>query len=105
VCKKKLWVIGICVILLLPLLFIWGCRPVEKAEGPTGEPIIIGSPLPVAFSYGWVAERGIRLAVEEINAAGGVNVGGVMRPLQVEVIDTRDLEAGACPYCRGICVT
>jgi branched-chain amino acid transport system substrate-binding protein len=58
------------------------------------KPIVIGAPLATAFLYGWDAERGIKLAVEEINAAGGVNVGGKKRPFQVEVIDTRDLEAG-----------
>ncbi len=57
-------------------------------------PITIGCPLSTAFVYGWDAERGIRLAVEEINAAGGVSVGGVKRPFTVEVIDTRDLEPG-----------
>ena len=56
--------------------------------------IVIGAPLSTAFLYGWDAERGIKLAVEEINAAGGVNVGGEKRPFQVEVIDTRDLEPG-----------
>ena len=35
------------------------------------KPIIIGAPLSTAFLYGWDAERGIKLAVEEINAAGG----------------------------------
>ena len=34
------------------------------------------------------------LAIDEINAAGGVNVGGEKRPFTVEVIDTRDLEPG-----------
>jgi branched-chain amino acid transport system substrate-binding protein len=34
------------------------------------------------------------LAVEEINAAGGVNVGGKKRPFKLEIIDTRDLEPG-----------
>ena len=58
------------------------------------EPIIIGSPLSIGYLYGWDAERGIRLAVEEINAAGGVRVGEQRRPFQVEVIDTRDLEPG-----------
>jgi len=57
-------------------------------------PIKLGAPLATAFLYGWTAERGIRLAVEEINAAGGVKVGGEMRPFEVEVIDTRDLEPG-----------
>jgi branched-chain amino acid transport system substrate-binding protein len=58
------------------------------------KPIILGAPLSTAFLYGWDAERGIKLAVEEINAAGGVKIGSVKRPFQVEVIDTRDLEPG-----------
>jgi len=58
------------------------------------EPIVLGCPLSTAFLYGWDAERGFTLAVEEINAAGGVNVNGQKRPFKVEVIDTRDLEPG-----------
>jgi len=58
------------------------------------KPIVIGAPLSTAFLYGWDAERGIKLAVEEINAAGGVKVGATKRPFSVEVIDTRDLEPG-----------
>ena len=58
------------------------------------KPIIIGAPLSMAYLYGWTAERGIRLAVDEINAAGGVSVGDKKRPFAVEVIDTRDLEPG-----------
>lgn len=58
------------------------------------KPIVLGCPLSTAFLYGWTAERGVKLAVDEINAAGGVNVGGKKRPLTVEVIDTRDLEPG-----------
>ena len=57
-------------------------------------PIIIGSPLSTAFLYGWDAERAIKLAIAEINAGGGVNVGGEKRLFKVEVIDTRDLEPG-----------
>jgi branched-chain amino acid transport system substrate-binding protein len=63
-------------------------QPVFAAE----KPIVIGAPLATAFLYGWDAERGIKLAVEEINAAGGVAVGGKKRLFKVEVIDTRDLE-------------
>ncbi len=58
------------------------------------DPITIGCPLSTAFLYGWDAERGIRLAVEEINSQGGVTIGGEKRPFSVEVIDTRDLEPG-----------
>lgn len=59
-----------------------------------GKPIVLGAPLATAFLYGWAAERGIKLAVEEINAAGGVTVGKEKRPFKVEVMDTRDLEPG-----------
>ena len=45
-----------------------------------GRPILIGAPVPRASAYGQNGERGMILAAEEINAAGGVNVGGVMRP-------------------------
>jgi len=58
------------------------------------KPIVIGAPLSTAFLYGWDAERGIKLAADEINAKGGVTVGGKKRPFKVEVIDTRDLEPG-----------
>jgi branched-chain amino acid transport system substrate-binding protein len=58
------------------------------------QPIVLGCPLSTAFLYGWDAERGFTLAVEEINAAGGVQVGAGKRPFKMEVIDTRDLEPG-----------
>ncbi len=77
-------------IVLLVVLFVSaGCAP---AAAPAAEPIVIGAPLSTGFVYGWDAERGIKLAVDEINAAGGVNVGGTKRPFKVEVLDTRDLE-------------
>ena len=58
------------------------------------KPIVLGCPLPTGHVTGWVAERAIRLAVEEINAGGGVRVAGETRPFKMEVIDTRDLEPG-----------
>jgi branched-chain amino acid transport system substrate-binding protein len=58
------------------------------------KPIVIGAPLATAFLYGWDAEKAIKLAVEEINAKGGVTVGKEKRPFKVEVMDTRDLEPG-----------
>ncbi len=58
------------------------------------KPIVLGAPLSMAYLYGWSAERGMKLAVDEINAAGGVLVAGEKRPFMVEVIDTRDLEPG-----------
>ncbi len=76
-------------ILALLVLLIVHVQPAMSAE-----PIIIGSPLATAFLYGWDAEKAIKLAADEINAAGGVKVGAEKRPFKVEVIDTRDLEPG-----------
>jgi len=56
--------------------------------------IVIGCPLSTGFPDGVDAERALRLAVDEINAAGGVNVAGEGRSFKVEVMDTRDLEPG-----------
>jgi len=77
---------------LAVLLAVFLVLPLGTASAE--EPIVIGCPLSTAFLYGWDAERGIKLAVEEINAKGGVDVGGTKRPFAVEVIDTRDLEPG-----------
>ena len=78
-------------LLILLVVFVL-ILPADRAAAES--PIVIGAPLSTAFLYGWDAERGMKLAVDEINAKGGVNVKGVMRPFSVEVIDTRDLEPG-----------
>jgi branched-chain amino acid transport system substrate-binding protein len=82
--------LSVCLTLFVSMvLMVWGTSPAFA-----GKPIILGAPLSTAYLYGWDAERGIKLAVDEINAAGGVNVNGKKRPFTVEVIDTRDLEPG-----------
>jgi branched-chain amino acid transport system substrate-binding protein len=79
----------VCLIFFVSMvLFFWGTQAFAE------KPIILGAPLSTAYLYGWDAERGMKLAVDEINAAGGVNVNGEKRPFSVEVIDTRDLEPG-----------
>ena len=78
------------IIVVAAIFFVAGFHSSALAK----KSIVIGSPLSTAYLYGWAAERGIKLAVEEINAKGGVNVGGKKLPFKVEVIDTRDLEPG-----------
>lgn len=56
--------------------------------------IVIGAPLSTQYLYGWDAQRGMQLAIEQINARGGVQVGDSSRPFRLEVLDTRDLEPG-----------
>ena len=75
--------------LLTALLLMLPVLPAQAEKS-----VVLGCPLSTAFLYGWDAERGIKLAVDEINAQGGVTVGGKKRPFAVEVIDTRDLEPG-----------
>lgn len=77
--------------ILLAALWLTG---LSAAPARAAKPIILGAPLSTAFLYGWDAEKAMKLAVEEINAAGGVKVGDTKRPFKLEVIDTRDLEPG-----------
>lgn len=70
------------------LLILSAALPALGQDAPAGEPIIIGG---VFNSTGWMAaydqppQRGAQLAVDEINAAGGV----LGRPLQLIVLDGR----------------
>jgi len=87
--KRQLWVSAVLVLSFFVCATWPGWGP--EAEGAE-KPIVIGAPLSTAFLYGWDAERAITLAAEEINAQGGVSVGGTKRPFKVEAMDTRDLE-------------
>ncbi|RPJ21255.1 MAG: amino acid ABC transporter substrate-binding protein, partial [Desulfobacteraceae bacterium] len=80
-------------VFLFTLVFAFlGLGPVLAQQ--KGKPIVVGAPIPRASAYGQNGERGMILATEEINAAGGVKVGNEMRPFQLEIIDTRDEEPG-----------
>lgn len=85
--SRRLSVLG-ALLLVATLLVLTACAAAPSAA----QPIILGAPLSTGFVYGWDAERGLKLAVDEINAQGGVKVGNDKRPFQVEVLDTRDLE-------------
>ena len=58
------------------------------------KPIVIGVAIDTQILDGFATIRGINLAVEEINAAGGINVKGEKRLFKVEIMDTRDCEPG-----------
>ncbi len=60
----------------------------------TGKPIIIAVPTSLTFHEGRESYNIVKMAVGEINARGGVKVGGVMRPLKVVSIDLRDAAPG-----------
>ncbi|MBE9522213.1 MAG: ABC transporter substrate-binding protein [Proteobacteria bacterium] len=80
--------------LIIAVVLIGTFGVVNANAAKKGKPIIVGAPVPRASAYGQNGERGMILAAEEINAAGGINVGGVMRPLKLEIIDSRDEEPG-----------
>ncbi|MCL5263934.1 MAG: ABC transporter substrate-binding protein [Chloroflexi bacterium] len=66
----------------------------DTASKPSGQPIVLGVPTALGTIEGADSLRAVQLAVEEINAKGGVSVGGVKRPFEVVSIDTREAEAG-----------
>ncbi|MFH1058223.1 MAG: ABC transporter substrate-binding protein [Pseudomonadota bacterium] len=54
------------------------------------DPIKIGVLGPMAFTQGEGHWNGASMAAEEINAAGGVKVGGVARPIELVKVDTNE---------------
>lgn len=58
------------------------------------EPIILGVPTSLGFLEGKEGLACVEMAVEEINAAGGVDVAGEKRPFKVIAIDARGAEPG-----------
>jgi len=60
----------------------------------SAEPIIIGVPTSLYTTFGRECLNAVNLAVEEINAKGGVSVAGVKRPFEVVTADTRGGEPG-----------
>ena len=72
------------------LLFLTG--PVGQSLA--ADPIILGVPTSLGFLEGKEGLACVNMAVDEINAAGGVNVDGVMRPFEVVAIDARGAEPG-----------
>jgi len=66
----------------------------DYAFAAKATPILVGCPIPRASTYGQNGERGMILASEEINKAGGIDIKGVKHPMQLAIIDTRDEEPG-----------
>lgn len=58
------------------------------------KPIVIGCPVSMGVYYGPDCRNAQSLAIKEINAAGGVKVGGQMRPVKLVTADTRAMEPG-----------
>jgi len=67
----------------------WTAVPALAAE-----PILVGVPSSLTAIEGKEALKAVELAVEEINAKGGVKVGDAKRPIKIESIDIRDSSPG-----------
>ena len=90
--------VGLAVVLAISIPIISGCTTQgpepspTPGPGPTGEPIKLGVPVPLTgymASDGIDSRDGIILAVEEINAEGGING----RPVEVVTFDSKELLA------------
>lgn len=58
------------------------------------EPILVGVPTSLAALEGKESLKAVKMAVDEINAKGGVKVGDVRRPIRIETEDLRDSSPG-----------
>jgi branched-chain amino acid transport system substrate-binding protein len=90
--NRKVIFISVTLAVIAALIVTLGMSPARAAD--KGKPIIVGAPVPRASAYGQNGERGLIMAVEEINAAGGARVNGTLHPIQLEIIDSRDEEPG-----------
>ncbi len=75
-------------------LFVLLCAFIFVPEMMAAEPIVIGVPTSTGFLEGKECVNAAQLAVDEINAKGGVTVGNQKRPFKIESIDIRDAAPG-----------
>jgi len=84
--RKRGLVLSLAVVVCMGIFFAQGAL--------AADPIVIGIPTSTGFLEGKEALKAVNLAVDEINAKGGVNVGGTKRPFTVESVDIRDAAPG-----------
>lgn len=85
--KKRVW---------LFTLILAGCfvSMTFNQFAVAADPIVVGVPTSLGFLEGKESLKAVQMAVDEINAAGGVAVGAEKRPFEIESIDLRDAAAG-----------
>lgn len=86
-----LLIVAMC--LALTGMIFAGCGGSE-GESAEEDALVIGITVGRASVYGQNSEYSAKLAADEINAAGGVNIGGKKVPIKLEIVDTRDEEPG-----------
>ena len=93
--NKYLSLIMAFILLLMPLA-VTGCGgQKDAAQAPNApKPIVIGVPTSLGSIEGADSLRAVELAVEEINAKGGIQVGTEKRQVKIVSIDDRGSEPG-----------
>jgi len=81
-------------IVLLALAVLLGLSHGAIAQLKPGEPIVFGVPTALGSIEGRDGWMGVQMAVDEINAKGGVQVGATKHLLRAYSIDTREHEPG-----------
>ncbi|MBI5251717.1 MAG: ABC transporter substrate-binding protein, partial [Desulfomonile tiedjei] len=79
----------VAITLLLALSASW-----TAATALAQDPILIGVPTSLTALEGKESLMAVQMAVDEINAKGGVKVGASSRPIKLETIDLRDFSPG-----------
>ena len=79
--------------LALVCVLVFALASLASAESKA-KPIVLGCPVSMGVVYGPDARDALSLAIKQINAAGGVNVGGKKRPFKLVIEDTRAMEPG-----------
>jgi branched-chain amino acid transport system substrate-binding protein len=84
------------VFIIVSITVLLGFAAIAFAQKPTSSapPIVIGICTSLGFLEGYECKYSIEMAVNEINAKGGVKVGGEMRPFKIVEADSRDSEPG-----------
>jgi len=86
---KRKFLVLFAVVLIVGLVFASGPEVVSGAP-----PIVLGVPNALRHTTGFGTWKAAELAADEINAKGGVLVGGVKRPIKIVTIETREDEPG-----------
>ena len=72
-------------------LALTGCAAGGGDAPADGEPIVIGTSLPMTgplASFGPILEAGYQAAVDDVNAAGGIEIDGTAHQVELTVLDS-----------------
>ena len=89
--KEKILFICFAVFISSLVMAMLGSKE-ASSQGKT--PIVIGVTMPLGAIQGQDALRSVQLAAEEINAKGGVSIGGSKHNIEIVSADTREHEPG-----------